>query len=285
MVTFTVSIDDARAQFPEYEFLNALTPSAQKSAFHVRRDGRDFCLKIISPNHSIDRVQREVLAMQAIDHANVVKVLEYECSAKGGTARHYLVEEFIAGTDLSSDIKPGVSWPVEELVTVFAPICDGLAALQAKQIVHRDLKPSNVRVSSDGTPVIIDFGLARLLDLESLTLTAQGAGIGTPAYFAPEQFKGTKHDIDHRTDLYAVGAMMYEAATGKHPSLKPGGMTYPELSEAVCTSESYANAAEFTALLPALRIIIQRLLAKERVRRPASASLVATMLRKIGAQQ
>lgn len=284
-MAFTVPIDDARAQFPEYEFLDALTPSAQKSAFHVRRDGSDFCLKIISPNHSIDRVQREVLAMQAIDHPNVVKVLEYECSAKDGKARHYMVERFIAGTDLSSEITPGVAMPVDTIVAIFAPICDGLAALQAKQIVHRDLKPSNIRIATDGSPIIIDFGLARLLDLKSLTLTVQGAGIGTPLYFSPEQFTGTKHDIDHRTDLYAIGVMMYEAATGKHPSLKPGGMTPQELSHAVCTSEGYASATEFTALPQQLRMIIERLLAKERVRRPASATLVATILRSIGSKQ
>jgi len=81
-VAFIIPIDSARIQFPNYEFVKALTPSAQKSAFHVRRDGEDYCLKIIAPNQALDRVQREVLAMQTLDHPNVVKVLEYEYSAE-----------------------------------------------------------------------------------------------------------------------------------------------------------------------------------------------------------
>ena len=94
---------------------------------------------------------------------------------------------------------------MREVVRFFASLCDGLAALKAKGIVHRDIKPQNIRVRSNGDPVIIDFGLARHLGLPDLTKTIQGARLGTPAYFAPEQFDGNRHDIDHRTDLFAVG--------------------------------------------------------------------------------
>jgi eukaryotic-like serine/threonine-protein kinase len=282
-VPFSVPIESARAQFPNFEFITALTPSAQKAAFHVRRQNKDFCLKIIAPNQALDRVQREVLAMQSIEHPNVVRLLEYEYSARAGTARHYLVEEFIPGNDLSAHMVSGQRWPVERIIAVFGPVCDGLAELQAHQIVHRDLKPSNIRIRTDGTPVIIDFGLARLLDMESLTQTHEGAMFGTPRYFAPEQFKGTKRDIDHRTDLYTLGVLLYEAAVGKHPSYSSQMQTINELSEAVCHSESFIDESTFQALPSNLRLIIRRLLEKERARRPASASVVATLLRALGA--
>src|SRR5262249_44738918 len=147
-------------------------------------------------------------------------------------------------------------------------------ALESNKIVHRDLKPSNVRMRPNGSPVIIDFGLARMLDMASLTATIDGAMIGTPAYFAPEQFRGTKHDIDHRTDIYALGVVIYQAAVGRHPSLQPAMRTMDELSEAVCTSESYVNDAAFKALPQRLQLIVRRLLEKERAKRPTSAGIV-----------
>ncbi|WP_285813080.1 hypothetical protein [Bradyrhizobium sp. 62B] len=82
-VPFVVDIDNAKADFPDFEFVSALTPSEQKAAFHVRRGGDDLCLKIIAPNHSLDRAQREVATMQEIDHPNVVKLIEYVFSSKG----------------------------------------------------------------------------------------------------------------------------------------------------------------------------------------------------------
>jgi len=278
---FVVPLETARAQFPSLEIISPLTPSEQKAAFHVRRDGIDFCLKIISPDYAMDRLQREVLAMQAIDHPNVVHLIEYEFSARQGEQRHYLIEEFVPGSDLSDALEAGKPWPLHRIVGFFGLLCEGLEQLRLRGIVHRDLKPSNIRVRQDGKPVIIDFGLARHLDMSSLTNTAFGAKVGTPKYFAPEQFTGTKRDIDHRTDLYALGVLMYEASVGAHPSLTPQVTTMDELSHAVCESESYTQKMEFEALPDRLQTLIKRLLAKERSRRPPSADMVANLLGRI----
>ena len=217
-MTFTLTLQDAQAQFPDYTFVKALTPSAQKAAFHVRdHDENDLCLKIVAPTYERDRLEREILAMQMVDHPNVVRLYEYTFSSKPGQQRHFIVEEFVDGSDLTDKMRPGQPWVLQEAVQFFAKLCDGLAALREKGIVHRDIKPQNVRVRPDGAPVIIDFGLARHLGLPDLTQTLQGARIGTPVYFAPEQFDGNKHDIDHRTDLFAVGILLYEATTGEQP--------------------------------------------------------------------
>ncbi|WIW50638.2 protein kinase (plasmid) [Bradyrhizobium sp. 62B] len=79
---------------------------------------------------------------------------------------------------------PGYRWPLDQIKTVFGELCDGLSELRRRNIVHRDLKPNNIRVRDSGSPVIIDFGLARMLDLDSLTRT--GMKVGTPLYFSPE---------------------------------------------------------------------------------------------------
>ena len=278
-MVFKVEIDAARALFPEYEFVKSLTPSAQKSAFHVRCDGVDLCLKIISPDQGMDRVHREVIAMQTIQHPNVVRLVDYEFSVKDGNIRHYIVEEYIPGTDFSEHFQVGKSWPIENIKKMFVPLADGLVALETAKIVHRDLKPSNIRVKDGVEPIIIDFGLARLLEMQSLTRTFQGAQIGTPAYFAPEQYSGTKYDIDNRTDLYALGVMMFEAALGKHPTLSGQEQDIEEMSEAVCAKDVNFDEPEFPNLPKALQLLIKRLLERERSKRPHSAQAVAKILR------
>lgn len=229
----------------------------------------------------MDRLQREILALQAIKNPNVVCLREYTFSTARGKQRHYLVEEFVAGSDLTPLLQAGAPWPLDKAQSFFAALCDGLSALRAEAIVHRDLKPSNIRVRPDGSPVIIDFGLARHLGLADLTRTSDGAAIGTPLYFAPEQFAGTKRDIDHRTDLFALGVLLYQALVGHHPFLAPGMTKLSELRDAVCGSVEFQKDAVFLALPQKWRMLMTRLLEKERARRPQDAAQVAAILRKL----
>ena len=282
-MAFNVSIDQARHEFPEYEFLSALTPSEQKAAFHVRdKRGTDLCLKIIAPDYGLDRLNREVLALQTVNHPNVAKLREYEFSSRQGVQRHFMVEEFVVGKDLEDVLATGVPWVPEHAAGFFAALCDGLTALEKAGIVHRDLKPTNIRVRPDGSPVIIDLGCARHLNRTDLTRTSQGAAIGTPLYFAPEQFRGTKHDIDGRTDLFAVGVLLYRSLTGVHPFMVEN-MPYAQLEEAVCTSQEYQGSERLAGLPSRWLLLVRRLLEKERGRRPQSAAQVAALLRKLGA--
>jgi serine/threonine protein kinase len=279
---FIVPLNDAKKEYPQYDFLTPLTPSEQKAAFHVRdHTGDDLCLKIIAPNYSVDRLQREIIALQTINHPNVVKLKEYTYSSTPTQVKHYIVEEFVVGDDLSARLTPGNAWARPDVARFFTQLCEGLAALCDENIVHRDLKPSNIRVRGDGTPVIIDFGLARLLDKTDLTLTAEGAAIGTPIYFSPEQFTGTKRDIDPRTDIFAVGILMYQALTGGHPFEKPG-ITYSQLSDAVCNSTDCFRTPSFLALPKEWQLLVRKLMEKERVKRTQSARQIQTILAKVG---
>lgn len=279
---FTVPIKDAQADFPEYKFLQALTPSEQKAAFHVQNaDGQDLCLKIIAPNYSVDRIQREIIALQTLNHPNVVRLKEYTYSSTPTQQRHYMIEDFIEGDDLADRLVADVSWSREDVTNFFVPLSEGLNALYEAKIVHRDLKPNNIRVRPDGSPVIIDFGYARHLDKSDITLTAQGAAIGTPIYFAPEQFSGTKREIDHRTDIFAIGIIMYQALTGHHPFAQPH-QTYQQLSDAICNSDGYLNTTEYNNLPKEWRLLLSKLLEKERGKRIQNAKLICTILQKIG---
>ena len=216
------------------------------------------------------------------DHPNVVKLIECTFSSKPGHHRHYLVEEFVDGRDLKDVLLPGKPWPLKDAATFFSAVCDGLSALKDKEIVHRDIKPENVRVRPDSTPVLIDFGLARHLNLPDLTQTVLGAAIGTPLYFAPEQFDGTKYDIDHRTDLFALGILLYEALTGEHPFYHSSMTTLAQLRQAVCESNVHLTRPSFLALDSKWRTLLGRLLEKDRSKRPAHAAQVGTIFRKLG---
>jgi len=278
---FIVQLQEAQTAFPDYKFIAALTPSEQKAAFHVQdADGNDLCLKIIAPDYHIDRLQREIQALQSINHDNVVKLVEYTFSSRPGERRHYIIEEFVEGNDLTTMLSQRDGWKRPEIADMFSMILDGLGALDACNIVHRDLKPSNIRVRLNGHPVIIDFGLARHIDLPDITRTEDGAAIGTPIYFAPEQFSGTKHDIDPRTDIFAAGVVIYEALVGQHPFWR-SGMNMQELSDAVCNSDEYRRKPPFVALPDRWRLILTRMLEKNRAGRPRNAIQVATILRKI----
>lgn len=281
-MVFNVPIEQAQKDYPEYDFISALTPSEQKAAFHVKdvSTGQDLCLKLVAPNYDIDRLEREIMALQAISHPNIVRLIGYVRITKPGEQKHYMVEEYIPGTDLGDILHPGQQWTRTQASDLFAPLFDGLAELKNLNIVHRDLKPSNIRVRQDGSPVIIDFGLVRMLNKRDLTSTSAGAAIGTLRYFSPEQCKGTKYDIDHRTDIFASGILLYEALIGNHPFLQ-STIDDSQFRDAICESNDCFEAPEFLALPDKWKIIVQRLLKKDRAERPHNAAQVAAILRKI----
>jgi len=279
-MNYVLPIDDVRAAYPNFTIVKALTPSAQKAAFHAKDSaGRDICLKIISPDYNIDRLGREILALQKITHPNIVRLIEYQYHVSTAGIKHYMVEEFIDGSDLevllTGKMTAAVAFPL------FAQIADGLSELRKQDIVHRDIKPENIRVRPDGKPVIIDFGVARHLGMDALTRTSQGAGLGTPLYFAPEQYNGTKYDIDHRTDLFAFGTILYRAVCGEQPFLRPGMTDRAQLQDAVCNSADHETRPDFLALSASAQLLLKKLLSKDRAGRPQDASQVAMILRKL----
>jgi eukaryotic-like serine/threonine-protein kinase len=178
--------------------------------------GRPVALKVPHLHYEADviffeRFRREEEASLRLDHPNVVKALP----PRGEKSRLYMVMEWVDGVPLSSLVVEGRGLPVPQALDLARQACDALAYLHACGVVHRDVKPGNVIVTASGQAKLIDFGLAHVESGRKLTIAGLSASIGTPAYMAPEQVRGRTGDA--RSDLYALGTMLYEMLTGRLP--------------------------------------------------------------------
>ncbi|MFB7100406.1 serine/threonine-protein kinase [Streptomyces hydrogenans] len=188
--------------------------------WRVQEDGRDAAYKIIyREDASSERLRREIQSYRRVASANVVRLDDAFPLAVRGTQYATLAFEYIGGGDLATAIAKGRPTP-DQLVDLASGLLSGLGALHSADLLHRDLKPANIalRGGDYSHPVILDLGLAKLLDVESITRYPQK--IGTPLYMAPEQLEGSR--AMRASDLWAVGAVLYEAGTGMHPFLAQG---------------------------------------------------------------
>lgn len=170
-------------------------------------------LKISHPRSNMDakRFVREAQAVAQLKHPGIIPVFE----AGELNGKCFLVSEFCFGQPLSQLIKGG-SVGVTRAVEITLAIVDAIVHSHQMGIVHRDLKPHNVMISSQGVPMVTDFGLARNLQLDQ-TLTQEGELIGTPGYMAPEQAKGGGVPCDERTDIYSIGVVLYQLLANRLP--------------------------------------------------------------------
>jgi eukaryotic-like serine/threonine-protein kinase len=157
----------------------------------------------------LDRFRREVKLARRVTHRNVART--YDIGEHGGD--RFLTMEFIEGEMLGSMLERRGRLAPFEVLALAADVCAGLGAAHAANVLHRDLKPENIIVAKDGRAVITDFGIARAIAESELARTHGGIA-GTPAYMSPEQVEGAP-DLDARTDLYALGTMMYELLSGQ----------------------------------------------------------------------
>lgn len=226
---------------------------------------------------ALDRFRREARAASALNHPHICTV--HDIGDFQG--RPFFVMELLEGTSLEERIgdKPR---PISELVDVAIQACDALRAAHAKGIIHRDIKPGNIFLSINGQIKILDFGLAKLVEeshsttgtatttatevIPSTTRTRPGRLMGTPAYLSPEQARN--EEVDARTDIFSLGLVLYEMATGR-PTFR--GRTSGELIEAIL-NETPAKPSTLNSAVPArLERVILRTLEKDRRERFQSA--------------
>lgn len=177
---------------------------------------REVVIKI--PDHSMigdpaqfERFQRELEVMKSLDHPAILKGL--------GSGKYnrvpYLVTEFVHGESLRTLMEKSGSFPTEQVVALVQKLANGMAYCHKNEVIHRDLKPENILITSDGQPIIMDFGLALTKDSHRVTYSNLSATMGTPDYMSPEQIEGQRGD--QRTDVYALGTIMYEMLAGRTP--------------------------------------------------------------------
>ena len=163
-------------------------------------------LALISQSQQLERFRREATLMSAIDHPNVVKILDVGSDGDS----HYLAMELLPES-LSRIIETSRQLPIENAVRFAIQVADGLAAVHDAGIIHRDIKPQNILIDAEGVAKVTDFGIARGDMLG--TLTATGVMMGTPYYMSPEQAAGG--DVDARSDIYALGGVLYQMLAGE----------------------------------------------------------------------
>ena len=171
----------------------------------------------ISSDERVKRFQLEARAISALNHPNIVTI--FDVGTFEGT--NYILTEFVEGKTVRELI--GSKLKLKEILSIVIQACEALSAAHNARIVHRDIKPENIIVRPDGYVKILDFGLAKLSDVSPQTLqnfakTAKGVIIGTSAYMSPEQVADEK--VDHRTDLWSIGVVLYELLTGVNPFKK-----------------------------------------------------------------
>jgi serine/threonine protein kinase len=180
-----------------------------------RQTGRPLVLKVPLMQFECDpgffsRFQREENIGLTLDHPYILKMFP-----AADKCRPYIVMEYLEGQTLAARLHEKTRLPESEAVRIVSQICEGLDYLHRKGVVHRDLKPENVMLCKDGTIRILDFGIAKFKNARRLTFGGFSSTMGTPDYIAPEQVQGKRGDS--RTDIYALGAMLYEMTTGFPP--------------------------------------------------------------------
>ncbi|MEX1245364.1 MAG: protein kinase [Thermoanaerobaculia bacterium] len=254
-----------------YEILAPLGAGGMGEVYraHHPRLGREVAIKVLPERVAADpealaRFEREAKAIAALSHPNILAIFDF--GSEGGVS--YAVTELLEGETLAARLARG-PMPTEALARVGAEICAALAAAHRKGIVHRDLKPANVMLTKPGAK-LLDFGLAKpaspLFSGEDLTsaqtsapdVTREGVIVGTLSYMSPEQLEGKP--VDARTDIFALGATLYEMATGRKAF---EGKSQAALLSAILTSEPPPVSALRPMSPPPLDRLVKVCLAKD----------------------
>jgi serine/threonine-protein kinase len=201
----------------KYELIERLGRGGMAEVYKAYQPGleRFVAIKIISGPYAdipqfVSRFQREARSIAQLRHAHIVQVFDFDVDGD----EYYMVMEHIQGGTLHERIQGRGALPVQDMLRIGASLSDALSYAHHRGMIHRDIKPSNVMFADDGNahPVLTDFGIARILGETSLTTSGF---IGTPGYVSPEVGRG--EPVDERTDIYSLGVMLYEMATGRLP--------------------------------------------------------------------
>ncbi len=249
--------------------------------------GKKAAIKVLKPEFSskgdvVSRFLSEARAVNQIRHRNIIDIFSFGVLPDG---RHYYVMELLEGSTLEHYVRArGGRLPLSDVIPIVRPLARALAAAHQNGIAHRDLKPENVFLSIDDEgrphPKLLDFGIAKLAgDLGAQHKTRSGIPIGTPAYMSPEQVHG--RDVDHRTDIYALGVVLFEILTGRLPF---DGSSMMEVMMKHASLPPPRPSEVAPSLPPEIDAPILQMLAKEPAERPATVLAAIDKLTEAAAQ-
>jgi eukaryotic-like serine/threonine-protein kinase len=262
---FTQTILTTGARLGPYEIEAPIGAGGMGTVYRAvdTRLGRVVAIKIAAESYS-ERFQLEAQAISALNHPHICTLYD--------VGPNYFVMELLEGQTLKERIAAG-RFSNQELCAIAVPVSDGLEAAHARGIVHRDIKPGNIFVTSNGIVKILDFGLAKTVGgsqsgpANKEALTKSGSTLGTVSYMSPEQARG--REVDARTDLFSLGVVLYEMATGQQPFT---GASWADISDALLRENPTPPSVLNPELAPELERIIERALEKDREVRYQSAS-------------
>lgn len=297
----------ALGRLGEYELIGELGRGGQGVVFKARqpRTGRLIAIKRLSAGAFATpemraRFEREIDAAAALDHPNIVTVFGTEVvDGQQLLAMKWVdglpIDRWAAGQapphlppsqgGIKGGFIGGQGRPVREILAVFSIVCDAVHHANQRGVIHRDLKPSNILVDQEARPFVLDFGLAKVArDIaHAPTITITGEFMGTPAYAAPEQIRGSPGAVDVRTDVYALGAILYRLLTGVPPFEDKGDL--PALMQKVLHREPARPSSHNAELNREMDVILLKALAKDKDQRYASVDALADDLRRFLAGQ
>lgn len=257
-----------------YAVLELLGSGGMASVWRARDEklGRDVAVKVLHGHMQTswstrERFHREAVVAASLAHENIVQVYDY---ASQEAPQSFIAMELVEGEQLRNFLQRTGPLPAVVTLLIAHEIARGLAFAHARQIIHRDLKPENVLVSRTGAVKIADFGIAGVGEM--VRLTHAGAQVGTPAYLSPEQVQG--ETASTRSDVFAMGVMLYEMATGRGPfeAETSAATMYRIVEGAYIPPEQFPNAE------PDLAALIRRCLSRDPEERPSNAAALSSEL-------
>ncbi len=189
--------------------------------------GREVAIKVLHEHLAEDpmfkeRFEREARFVATLNHPNIVQVYDYATGQRGGENVCYMVMSLVQGKSLKEILETTTQTeallPHEQVLSIMTDLCNALGYAHDKGMIHRDVKPANVILTDEGKAILTDFGIARMT--QGTQFTQEGTTVGTPAYMSPEQATGSQ--VDSRSDIYALGIMLYEMLVG-HPPFHDDG--------------------------------------------------------------
>jgi len=222
-----ITADHLIGKIQGLEVIKTFPATGQKQVYLVKTcEYGTVILKIVK--NMDERIAREIEIVTQNDFRDVPKIIINDSIEINGEVYYYIIEEYIDGQNLKEVLQNG-AMKLPDCMKLLRSLLETVVELETINIVHRDIKPENIIWSKDGRFYLIDFGIARNLNLSSLTLTKMAVGPHTPGYGAPELFQYKKADINSKADLFSIGVVIYEAIFGKHPFLSGNEFDYNEI--------------------------------------------------------